>query len=182
MAEQKKVLAICGSTRENSSNHQLIIAISELFSTQFQIVPAANIGTLPHFNPDNNLEDIPAEIIILRQQIKNADGVLICTPEYAHGIPGSLKNLIDWTVSSNSFSGKPTALITASTDGTFAHGALLEVLKTIEAKNIENLHLLIQFIRTKFDEENKIKDERTLIAIKELMSGLIQTMDKITAL
>ena len=66
----------------------------------------------------------------------DADGVIICTPEYAHGVPGSLKNAIDWTVGTGEFSGKPTMLITASTDGKNGHKALLETLKVIEAKNI----------------------------------------------
>jgi chromate reductase, NAD(P)H dehydrogenase (quinone) len=81
--------------------------------------------------------------------ISTATAVIICTPEYAHGVPGTLKNAIDWTVSANEFNNKPTALITASTDGTYAHNALLETLRVIEAKNIDRHQLLIQFAKLK---------------------------------
>ncbi len=69
-----------------------------------------------------------------REQLDDAEGIIICTPEYAHGVPGALKNAIDWTISSSNFPHKPTLLITASTDGKYGHAALLETLTAIEAK------------------------------------------------
>jgi len=156
----KNILAISGSTRKASTNFQLINAIADLTAAVFNISIYEGIELLPHFNPDDT-DNAPAVVVSFRQQIAEADAVIICTPEYAHGIPGSLKNAIDWTVSSNEFNQKPTALITASTDGTNAHQSLLEILKTIEAKDIEQNQLLIQFARTKIDGNN-IKDEATL--------------------
>ncbi|MEA5405326.1 NADPH-dependent FMN reductase [Arcicella sp. DC2W] len=176
MKIKHNILAISGSTRSNSSNHHLINAFASLFADSLIVNTFDGIDKLPHFNPDTKTEDIDSIVTDFRSQINKADGVIICTPEYAHGIPGSLKNAIDWTVGSGEFSGKPTALITASTDGTIGHQALLEVLRVIEAKNIEQLHLLIQFIRTKISQEGEIIDKDTLSAVKALGQRFIETI------
>ena len=178
MSIRKKVLAISGSTRQNSSNHKLINAIAALAAEQIEITTFGSIATLPHFNPDDNNEQVHEEVESFRQLLRNADGVIICTPEYAHGVPGSLKNAIDWTVSTSEFSHKPTVLITASTDGRFGHTALLETLKVIEAKNIEQLQMVIQFIRTKVSEDSKITDEQTLQEVKNLIEKFVKTINE----
>ena len=178
MSIRKKVLAISGSTRQNSSNHKLINAIAALAAEQIEITTFGSIATLPHFNPDNNNEQVDENVESFRQLLRNADGVIICTPEYAHGVPGSLKNAIDWTVSTSEFSHKPTVLITASTDGRFGHTALLETLKVIEAKNIEQLQMVIQFIRTKVSEDSKITDEQTLQEVKNLIEKFVKTINE----
>jgi chromate reductase, NAD(P)H dehydrogenase (quinone) len=172
MIQKKKIAAICGSTRATSANLNLIKAITELTKDRFEITIFEGIGELPHFNPDNNNENISAKVIAFRQLISTADAVIICTPEYAHGIPGSLKNAIDWTVSTNEFSQKPVALITASTEGTYAHKAMLETLRVIEAKNIDKQNLLIQFAKTKINVESQITDETTLDEVIKLIQNL----------
>jgi NAD(P)H-dependent FMN reductase len=179
MSDKKKILAISGSTRQNSTNYNLLKAIAALFEATIELNIFENINTLPHFNPDDADKDIAA-VAQLRQAIANADGVIICTPEYAHGVPGSLKNAIDWTVSSNEFSHKPTALITASTDGRSGHAALLETLRTIEAENVDQLQLLIQFARTKIGNDNIIKDEPTLADIQKLIGDLLHTINQLS--
>lgn len=174
MAEKKKILAILGSTRQRSSNLNLLKAIELLFVDDIVLTIFTGIAALPHFNPDDTDKDIAA-VTAFRKAIQDADGVIICTPEYAHGVPGSLKNAIDWTISTNEFYHKPTALITASTDGRAGHAALLETLRTIEAGNIEQLQLLVQFISTKIGEDYIIKDETTLTEIKKLVTALLET-------
>lgn len=176
MTSRKKVLAISGSTRQNSSNHKLINAIASLAADQMEITIFESIAALPHFNPDNNNEQVAKEVEDFRHQLMNADGVIICTPEYAHGVPGTLKNAIDWTVSTSEFSHKPTLLITASTDGRFGHTALLETLRVIEAENIDQLQMVIPFIRTKLSEDSKITDQQTLQEVKLLIGNFVNTM------
>ena len=178
MTSKKKVLAISGSTRQNSSNHKLINAIAHLASEQIDITLFERISALPHFNPDENGEVVEKEVSDFRQQLRNADGVIICTPEYAHGVPGTLKKVIDWTVSTSEFSQKPTVLITASTDGRFGHAALLETLKVIEAENIDQLQMVIQFIRTKVSEDGKITDQQTLQDVQQLIKRFVNTMNE----
>lgn len=175
MEKRKKVLAIVGSTRRQSSNLNLLKAIQQLTVDTIEMLLFTDIERLPHFNPDNEDDDA---VKIFKQQLNDADGVIICTPEYAHGVPGTLKNAIDWTVGSNQFSNKPTALITASTDGRFAHNALLETLLVLEAKNVSQLNLLIQFIKTKVNANNQIIDEPTLINIKQLLHNFMATMNE----
>ncbi len=177
MTTKHKVFAIPGSTRQKSSNLSLLKAIADLYSDKLEIIIFSGLSELPPFNPDHNNEDVAQQVTDFRQQIQNADGVLICTPEYAHGVPGTLKNAIDWTVSTNEFSKKPTALITASTDGRLGHQALLETLRVIECENIDELQLLIPFIKTKIDENNVVKDLKTLGDILQLMDGLMVTMN-----
>ena len=167
----KKIFAISGSTRQHSSNYNLLKAIGKLIPKDVELTIYTDIGKLPHFNPDLNSEEITT-VKDFRSQISTAAAVLICTPEYAHGVPGTLKNAIDWTVATGEFSGKPTALITASTDGTFSHHSLLETLKVIEAKNIENQNLLIQYINTKVNA-NGIIDEQTCTDVQNLVDRLI---------
>jgi NAD(P)H-dependent FMN reductase len=174
----KKVIAICGSTRQNSINHSLIKAIVNLSAENLDITIFDGIANLPQFNPDNDGENVSDEVAHFRQLLDNAEGIIICTPEYAHGVPGTLKNAIDWTISSSQFPHKPTMLITASTDGTFGHKALLETLKAIEAKNIDNLQLVISFVKTKMSSENQITDEKTRRDVQDLVSRFIQTISQ----
>ena len=178
MEKQKKVLAISGSTRKNSTNHRLIKAIEQLSEDIFDIELYNHLADLPHFNPDQDNEKESIEVIHFRQLLHDADGVIICTPEYAHGVPGSLKNAIDWTVGTGEFSGKPTMLITASTDGKNGHNALLETLKVIEAKNICHLQLLISFASTKINTDNNITDEKTFKDLQHLIAVFEKTMEE----
>src|ERR1700761_9178170 len=172
----KKVIGISGSTRPDSSNHRLLRTLAEWTTGRLVGSIYPSVAGLPQFVPGDE-NNVPEAVVCFRQQLSAADGVVICTPEYAHGVPGALKNAIDWTVSSGEFSNRPTVLITASTDGKFGHEALLEVLSVIEARNVRELQLLIPFIRTKIDEKGEIKDPATAEAIKRLMEDFIATMD-----
>ena len=178
MDNRKKILAILGSTRQNSTNHRLIKAISEMSKDIFDIQLYNGLSLLPYFNPDDDGERVSREVTLFRQLLGNADGVIICTPEYAHGVPGVLKNAIDWTVGSGDFSHKPTLLITASTDGKYGHQALLETLRVIEAKNIDALQLLISFASTKINSDNRIIDRQTLEGVKMILDNFEKTMNK----
>ena len=175
---KRKIFAICGSTRKESSNHHILKAIEKLAASFFEIDFFEGIASLPHFNPDDNNESVSNVVKDFRTRIRNADAVIISTPEYAHGVPGSLKNAIDWTVSTNEFSQKPTALITGASDGKFAHSALLETLRVIEAKDVEELNLLISFVRTKVNAHSEITDEETTAALKALLEKLLQLINE----
>src|SRR6476659_10824112 len=158
MTDRKKVIAISGSARKNSANLRLIKAIDDLTREKFETFVFEGLTELPHFNPDLDTEHPPEAVINFRTLLKNSDGILICTPEYAMGVPGTLKNALDWTVSSMEFSNKPVALITASTSGKKAHAALLDTLTVIEAKMTEQTQLLISFVKIKVSKESKITD------------------------
>ncbi len=170
--EKKKVIAILGSTRAASSNLNLLNAIQELTADTFDMNIYQDIGQLPQFNPDmDSAEHLPATVADFRTRLKAAEGILICTPEYAMGVPGALKNAIDWTVSSCEFSHKPVALITASTSGLKAHDALLATLQVIEAEMTPDTAMVISFIKTKVNADGKITDEATLQRVQKLLAA-----------
>ena len=168
------ILAISGSTRKSSSNLNLIKAIALLASETFAIHIFEGLTELPHFNPDLDYGQVAEDenVAAFRKQLRDADAVLICTPEYAVGVPGSLKNAIDWTVSTMEFSKKPVALITASTAGTRAHQSLLGTLLIIESRISPDTQLLIPGIQTKLNSDLKITDEETLNKVNQLIYAL----------
>jgi chromate reductase, NAD(P)H dehydrogenase (quinone) len=108
------ILAISGSLREKSLNSALLSSVISMIPSRGTVVNYSEMAQLPHFNPDLDLDDIDAAVANWRRNLKKANGVLICTPEYAKGVPGSLKNALDWVVSSGEFVNKPVAVISAS--------------------------------------------------------------------
>lgn len=179
MTIRKNILAICGSTRASSSNLNLIKAIESLYHKDFKVHIYEGLSELPHFNPDLDLtpEDAPESVAGFRGLLKNADAVLICTPEYAIGVPGSLKNAVDWTVSSMDFSQKPVFLITASTSGLKSHQSLLGTLLIIESKITEPTQFVVSSIKTKVNSAFEITDDHTLDQIKKGMENLKEIID-----
>ena len=168
------ILAISGSTRKASSNLNLIKAIADLTSETFTLTIYEGLSEIPHFNPDLDGEQAPRQVIHFRNALREADGILICSPEYAIGVPGTLKNAIDWTISSMEFSNKPVALITASLSGERAHQSLLGTLLIIEARMSAATQLLVSYVKTKVSREGKITDNETLNGINKLTKSLAE--------
>jgi chromate reductase len=171
-----KVLAISGSTRSSSSNLNLIKAVSILAEQRFQTTIFEGLTSLSHFNPDLDNEAPPIEVAAFRQQLREADGILICTPEYALGVPGSLKNAIDWTVSSMELNQKPVALITAGLSGKVAHQSLLGTLLMVEARISQHMQVIVPFVKTKVNHNAQITDAETLEAINKLITAFSAMM------
>ena len=167
----KKILAISGSTRKQSSNLTIIKKIQELTADNWEMTICDYPELLPHYNPDLDTEVAPELVNAFRKAVSESDGVLICTPEYAMGIPGTLKNALDWTVSAGSFSQKAVAVITASSLGEKAHESLIGTIRIIDAKLPDETTLLISNIRTKFDADGKLVNTDTLREIQELISS-----------
>lgn len=130
----KTLLAVSGSNRSDSKNSQLLRRIQEEYARIVQVEIFDAIDRLPHFNPD--IEFAPNDDLFKwRKALIQADAVLISTPEYAHGIPGSLKNALDWVVGSGELMDKKIGLIfSSSSEAMFVQVQLLEVLKTMSAR------------------------------------------------
>lgn len=115
----------------------LLHAAADLAPEGVEVLMYDGIGDLPHFNPDLDKAlddpDLPAQVRALRMQVAAADAVLISSPEYAHGVPGSLKNALDWLVGGSEMPGKPVALLNASPRSTHAQASLAETLHTMSA-------------------------------------------------
>jgi chromate reductase, NAD(P)H dehydrogenase (quinone) len=151
------ILAISGSLRQNSSNTTLLQAAIELAPATTEIKLYGGLNDLPHFNPDLENNDIPA-VTDLQTQIKWADGLLISTPEYAHGIPGVLKNALDWLVSSEEFMGKPIAILNASPRATHAQVSLIEIVTTMAGRVIPEASIAVPLMGKKLDADGIIAD------------------------
>lgn len=122
-----RILAISGSLRAASSNTALLHAATALAPESIEVTVYGGLADLPHFNPDLDGEGITA-VMDFRSQLQTSDGVLISSPEYAHGVPGVLKNALDWVVASAEFVDKPVALINASPRAIHAQASLTETL------------------------------------------------------
>ena len=154
----KKILAICGSTRSDSANLRLLQLLAQWAGSNYDFTIYEGLAALPHFNPDLDVAPAPEAVTALRQQITEADGVIICTPEYVFSLPGRLKNALEWMVSTVLFEGKPTGLITASASGEKGHEQLLLVMRTLSAAFTEETQLLIKSVKAKLASDGKIKD------------------------
>ena len=179
LTEKENVFVIIGSASKNSVNQKLVDRLAELSNDVFNLTIYNDLKTLPHFDPELSADRPPQIIAEFRNAIDKADGVLICTPEYAMGVPGTLKNALDWTVSSGEFSGKPVALITASTSGLKAHESLLDTLQIIDAKINEETQYLISFIQVKLNSENRITDEQTMTDLQKLIGAFEEQMENV---
>jgi len=175
---RKKVLAICGSTREYSANLSIIQYLADISSNEIEFEIYRQLASLPHFNPDHDKDKAPEIVEEFRDKIRNANGVLICTPEYVFSLPGALKNAIEWCVSTTVFSEKTVALITASASGVKAHESLQLIMKTIYADVREETQLLIQGAKGKVNAEGKITDAITAQQLKELAAAFVKQLNK----
>ncbi len=174
----KQVLTINGSTRAVSANALFIQAMVTLAGDRARFAHYPSIADLPHFNPDLDNEAPPPAVLQFRALLRSADAVLICTPEYAMGVVGSLKNALDWCVSSGSLSGKPVMLVTASLNGENGHAALLETLRVIEADVRPGTAVRIPFARTKVNADAVITDAQALADIRNALDALLAAPDR----
>jgi NAD(P)H-dependent FMN reductase len=139
------LLAISGSLRSGSSNSLLIEAAARLAPAGTRILVYRGLNDLPHFNPDLDTPARPATVELLRHLVALADGILISSPEYAHGVPGSFKNALDWLVSGTEFPNIPVALLSVSPHAVHARASLAETLRTMSADLVEQASITIPF-------------------------------------
>ena len=134
-----RVLLISGSTRSGSANTAALVTAAALAPPGVTAVLYQGLAGLPAFNPDHDGELLPAAAAQLRQEIEAADAVLFCTPEYAGTLPGSLKNLLDWTVGGGQLYGKPVAWlnVAAANRGQGAQQSLASVLGYVGAVTVD---------------------------------------------
>ncbi len=149
-----RLLAISGSLRNASSNTSLLKAAQMLAPDGIDIELYEGLGMLPHFNPDLDVEPLPAAVADLRSCIATADGLLISSPEYARGVPGSLKNALDWLVSGPEFPDKPVALFNASDRSVNAQAALRLTLETMSGRMVDAATITVHLLgKTQTPEE-----------------------------
>lgn len=171
-----KILAISGSTKSNSTSHHILNHIKAKYVNEIELEVFDGIEKLPHFNPSTTDEETPTEVKELRGKIEDADGVIFCTPEYVFSIPGSLKNAIEWCVSTTVFSHKPVAMIIAAASGEKAYESLSLIMTTIEVVLPEESKLLIQGAKGKVNTHGEITNSTTIEQIETVIQSLIATI------
>ena len=162
------ILAISGSLRHTSSNTRLLRALSQLAPAPITVMLYEGLGNIPPFNPDLDTEQVAASVTDFRAQLRAADAVVICSPEYAHGVSGVLKNALDWIVSSGEFMDKPVGLINASPRSTYAQAALTETLTVMMADVIPEASPAVPLAGRSLDEAGIIADPE--------LAGLLRTV------
>jgi NAD(P)H-dependent FMN reductase len=176
---RKQVLAISGSIRENSSNEAILTAIAKAYPRLDMRL--YDIGKLPYFNPDLVKEGsaVPLAVKDFYRRIDEADGVLICTPEYVFALPGALKNALEWTVSTTVLSYKPLAFIVASASGEKAFESLDLITKTLLQEPVEpDCKLLIMGAAGKVNRSAGFAVGETASKVKNVVDHFIRQMDR----
>lgn len=175
-----KLLLISGSLRGGSTNSATLRTAAALAPAGIEAEIYDGMGRLPHFNPDDDPADgvgLDPEVAALRTALGEADGVLLSTPEYAGALPGSFKNLLDWTVGGGQMSGMPVAWINVSgaaapSGGADAHDSLRKVLGYTGSEIVEGAVLRLPLSRDDVGEDDLIAPEDKRAAIVDAMTAL----------
>lgn len=175
-----RIVAISGSLRATSSNTALLKAARTLATEGVEVVLYERLAELPHFNPD--LDDVeqgtaPPEVVDFRSQLDASDGILISSPEYAHGVPGVMKNAIDWVVSSGQVYEKPIALLNASMGATHAYDSLTEILTTADADIVREASVRVGLPTNRIGEDGIVSDPKLSGALRSAIVALTRAIE-----
>jgi NAD(P)H-dependent FMN reductase len=154
-----RILAISGSLRRASSNSALVGAVARLAPRDVDVAIFNGLAELPPFNPDLDTNDPPEVVASFRTTLERSDAIFLSSPEYAHGVPGVLKNALDWIVGSGELVGKPIALVNATTRATHAWASLLETLTVMSARVIDEASLTIPLDGRKLDADGIVEND-----------------------
>ena len=175
------VLALCGSLRAASINAALLRAAARLAAPQADIEVADWLGRLPLFNPDfeNVIDDreLPRAVQALHLAVDAADAILIASPEYAHGVSGTIKNALDWLVSFEPFIHKPVAVINASPRAHHADDALRETLRTMSAGLVGERSFAVELLGAGMDEHAMAASPAVAAVVAEAIAALRAQID-----
>ena len=170
-----RVLAISGSLRGASTNRAALEALARLAPEGVKVLVYGDLAKLPPFNPDDDIEDKPKPepVATLLALVAASDALVIAAPEYAHGIPGALKNALDWLVASETFAGKPTALINTSPRAFHAQASLREILSTMAARLIPEAFVAISLTGKAVTAEDVLAEPICARRLTESLEALI---------
>ena len=169
------LLAISGSLRAVSSNGAVLDAVAALAPPDVVITRFDGLAGIPAFNPDLDVEgaDPPPAVAAWRAAVAAADALVICSPEYAHGVPGALKNALDWLVSGPDVPGKPVAIVNATTRAHLAHASLVETLRTMSADVVEAASIALPLGPSQRDRSSILADEDIRTRLHAAMDALL---------
>lgn len=164
------LLLLSGSTRAKSTNAAALASVAASAPPPATTTIYRGLSALPAFNPDDDHDPLPDEVSTLRQLIRAADAVLFCTPEYAGTLPGSFKNLLDWTVGGTEMTDKPVAWINAAAPGRGrgAVSTLETVLGYVGAQLIPTACIAVPVGRDDVDDDGVIWNEEISRALAQI--------------
>jgi len=166
-----KILALSGSLRAASINSAVLRAAVRLAPPGTTVSLFKSLGQLPLFNPDLE-SDVPDVVATFQRTVAQSDALIIASPEYAHGVTGTIKNALDWLVGSEAFAGKPVAVLNTSPRAHHADAALRETLKTMAAVVIEAASVTIPLLGAQLDEASMIDSPSLASAISGSLTAL----------
>lgn len=173
------VLGIAGSLRERSYNRMLLRAALELAPEEMKIQIFDRLGEIPLYNADVDAKEDPEPVTALKQAIRDADALLIATPEYNYSVPGVLQNAIDWASRPGGDSvlkGKSAAIMGASggLGGTIrAQLHLRQVFLSTATYVVLKPEVTVRSVRDKFDAEGRLTDDMTRDFVRKLLDALV---------
>jgi NAD(P)H-dependent FMN reductase len=175
LANASTLLTVNGSLRRGSSNGALLDAAALLAPPNVIVTRYTELAELPAFNPDveEGSAELPPAVTRWRSALASADAVLFSSPEYAHGIPGALKNALDWAVGGSEIIGKPVGVLSASSASAFAHPQLVEVLTTMSAAVHPGATLVIDIPRRGATAESLAADHGVSSALAAALAALM---------
>jgi len=178
VAGQVRILLISGSTREGSTNTAALCTARAVAPAPVAARLYEGLAGLPAFNPDDDHEPLPPAVTELRQEIAAADAILFCTPEYAGTLPGSFKNLLDWTVGGVQMSAKPVAWINVAAEGrgSGAHDSLATVLGYVGAHVVESAGRRIPLARTAVGPDGQVADPDFRAAVTGVLQAILSDL------
>ncbi|TAK29022.1 MAG: NAD(P)H-dependent oxidoreductase [Myxococcaceae bacterium] len=168
-----RLLLVSGSTRARSTNQAALATIAALAPQGAEAHLYTGLAELPAFNPDDDHEPLPAPVVALRAAIDAADAVVICTPEYAGTLPGSFKNLLDWTVGSTVLTDKPVAWVNVAAPGRGggALGTLTTVLGYVTARVVEAACLTLPIGREDIGDDSLVVEPARRAALARVWAA-----------
>jgi NAD(P)H-dependent FMN reductase len=173
-----RVLLVSGSLRDQSTNRAVIRTAASHAPPGIEPVVYDGLGALPHFNPDDDHDPLPPPGEELRIAIRAADAICFCTPEYAGALPGSFKNLLDWTIGDDqpgSIYEKPATWINASPRGAVdAHDSLRKVLGYAHADIVDDAIVHVGVTSAMVDVDGSIADD-------EIVTGIVTALTRLAA-
>ena len=167
-----KLLALCGSQRTRSLSGGLLRACRTLAPADIDVILFEEHKQFPLFNPE--LTALPAGVRALYQAIDAADAVLIASPEYAHGVTGTIKNTLDWLVGHPGFAGKPVAVLNPSWQSHHADESIREILAMMSAELILDACVRIPVIGSGVGPDAIAASERFAPAIEGVLRAVAQ--------
>lgn len=171
-----RILAISGSLRAVSSNTAALTAAAFLAPPGMAVVLYDGLAGLPHFNPDLDADPLPPPVEALRREVGASDGLLICSPEYARGVAGSLKNALDWLVSGFEFPDKPVAVINTSQRAIHADAHLRLTLATMSARLVEEASITLPLLGRALDADGIVSDPDLSARLRTALADFAQAI------